>query len=145
MATNRATLLVMAGEGIGPEVVAEERRVAEWFIAERGLAAEIKTELYGIDAYRSHGRLLREEALPLMASADAILFGAAGGLAYTELPPEVRKGGSLLRIRKSLDLYANLRPVRGLAALAEASTLKPKVRDGVDLVLGPLADRPAAE
>ena len=135
MAGNRAHLLIMAGEGIGPEVVAEELRIAEWFRTERGLEAELATELYGIEAYRAHGRLLREEAIPLMAAADAVLFGAAGGLAYTELPPEVRKAGTLLRIRKSLDLYANLRPIKGLAALAEASTLKPEVRDGVDLVI----------
>ena len=70
-----------------------------------------------------------------MAAADAVLFGAAGGLGYTELPPEVRKSGTLLRIRKSLDLYANLRPIKGLAALAEASTLKAEVRAGVDLVI----------
>jgi 3-isopropylmalate dehydrogenase len=135
MTSNRANLLIMAGEGIGPEVVAEELRVAEWFMAERGLAAELTTEPYGIEAYSTHGRLLREEAIPLMRAADAVLFGAAGGLAYTALPPEVRKAGTLLRIRKSLDLYANLRPIRGLPALAEASTLKAEVRAGVDLVI----------
>ncbi len=135
MPANRATLLIMAGEGIGPEVLAQSRRVAEWLIAHRGLAADIEEELYGIAAYKAHGRLFREEALPRMRAADAILFGATGSLANAALPAEVLKSGSLLRIRKSLDLYANLRPVVGLAALAEASSLKPAVRQGVDFVI----------
>ncbi|MFI4988437.1 MAG: 3-isopropylmalate dehydrogenase [Alphaproteobacteria bacterium] len=135
MAANRATLLIMAGEGIGPEVTAEARRVAEWFVAHRGFELAFEEELFGMDAYRAYGRLLREEALPRMKAADAILFGATGSLGYAALPAAARRGGSLLHIRKSLDLYANLRPVTGLAALAEASSLKPAVRDGVDLVI----------
>ena len=135
MAGNRATLLIMAGDGIGPEVLAESRRIAEWFIRRRGLAAELTEELFGLAAYRKHGRLLGEDALPRMRSADAILFGATGGLSYAELPPEVGKSDSLLRIRKSLDLYANLRPIKALPALAEASTLKARAREGTDLVI----------
>ncbi len=135
MAGNSATLLIMAGDGIGPEVLAQSRRIAEWFIHRRGLLAEFAEELFGLSAYRKHGRLLSEDALPRMRAADAILFGATGGLSYAELPPEVGKSDSLLRIRKSLDLYANLRPIKALPALAEASTLKARAREGTDLVI----------
>ena len=69
MAGNRATLLIMAGDGIGPEVLAESRRIAEWFILRRGLAAELTEELFGLAAYRKHGRLLREDALARMRAA----------------------------------------------------------------------------
>ncbi len=101
MAANRATLLIMAGEGIGPEVLAQSRRAAEWLVAHRGLDVSIEEELYGIDAYKAYGRLLREEALPRMRAADAILFRATGSLTNAALPAEVRASGSLLGIRKS--------------------------------------------
>jgi 3-isopropylmalate dehydrogenase len=135
MPTNRGTLMILAGDGIGPEVMAEARRVAEWFIARRGLAARIEEEPYSAAAYHAYGTLLREAAIPRMKAADAVLFGATGSLALAHLPAEIRRAGSLSRIRRALDLHANLRPVTAHPALAEASTLKPAVREGADLVV----------
>src|SRR5581483_9819243 len=94
----------LGGDGIGPEVIREAHRVLDWFIRERALRLEIREELYGLDCYRRHGVLLRPEALAAMRAADAVLFGATGGLAYTELPPAIRKAGSLLAIRGARSL-----------------------------------------
>jgi 3-isopropylmalate dehydrogenase len=135
MAARQATVLIMGGDGVGPEVTAEARRVLEWFIAKRGLPAAIEEELYGIDAYRAHGHLLREAALPRMREVDAVLFGATGGLAYADLPPAIRKAGALLRIRREMGLYANLRPIFAFPALAGASSLKQEVRASADFVV----------
>ena len=135
MASTAATLVLLAGDGIGPEVTAQARRVLDWFAHRRGLALEIREEPYGLECYRRHGVLLREETLAAMRAADAVLFGATGGLGYADLPDQIRKAGSLLTIRKALGLYANLRPIFAIPALAEASSLKRRVLEGVDFVI----------
>jgi 3-isopropylmalate dehydrogenase len=132
---NRRTLLVMPGEGIGREVTAEATRVVEWFIARRGLAIDIATTPHGSAAYRSHGQVLPPESLARIRAADAILFGATGGPEYDAIPAAARKLGSLLHLRRELGLYANVRPVKAIPALADASTLKPEVVGGVDMVI----------
>jgi len=128
-------LLILAGDGIGPEILAEVRRVAEWFISERRLPIELREELYGISAWNAHGDLMRKETWDEIVAADAILFGATGSPKYDELPTEARKVDQLLRIRKELDLFCNLRPVRTLSALAASSTLRPGVITGCDMVI----------
>jgi 3-isopropylmalate dehydrogenase len=128
-------LLLLAGDGIGPEVMAQTRRVVACFVQRRGLRAEVREELFGIAAWQRHGTLMRDETWRAVLGSDAILFGAIGSPAYDTLPAEARREDQLLRMRKELDLFINLRPVRALPALAGASTLRPEVLEGTDLVL----------
>jgi 3-isopropylmalate dehydrogenase len=132
---NEKTLIVMPGEGIGIEVIEQVRRVVDWFDRRREVGFRVRDELFGMPAYEKHGVLLREEAVEEMRQADAVLFGATGSLLWDKLPPEIRKRGSLLRLRKELELFANLRPVKALPALMDASSLKERVLDRVDLVI----------
>jgi 3-isopropylmalate dehydrogenase len=132
---NRRTLLVMPGEGIGREVTAEATRVVEWFASKRGLAVDIATTPHGSEAYRTHGAVLPPESFARIKAADAILFGATGGPEYDAIPAAARRLGNLLHLRRELGLYANVRPVKAIPALADASTLKPEVIAGVDMVI----------
>src|SRR5689334_16147729 len=133
--TGAKQLVVLAGEGIGPEVIAEARRVLDWLIERLGLTIAAREALYGTEAFRRTGKILPDETMAALESADAILFGATGGPDYDALPAEARRAGNLLRIRRYLDLYANLRPIVALPALFEASSLKTRVLEGVDFVI----------
>ncbi len=135
MTSNRPVLAVLSGDGVGPEVTAEARRVIDWFGANRGLEIDVRDKPFGYPAYLEHGTLLPDDTLAEVKSADAVLFGAIGGVEYGDLPPEVRRSGGLLRIRRELDLYANLRPIKAIDAMADASPLKPEVMQGTDLVI----------
>ena len=130
-----ARLLILAGDGIGPEILAEVRRVAEWFIAKRQLAVELREELFGISAWKAHGELMRQQTWDEIAAADAILFGATGSPEYEKIPAAARKVDQLLRMRKELDLFCNLRPVRTLPALGASSSLRPEVIAGCDMMI----------
>jgi 3-isopropylmalate dehydrogenase len=130
-----ARVLILAGDGIGPEVLAQVRRVAEWFIAKRELKIDLREDLFGISAWKAHGSLMRDETWNEIVAADAILFGAIGSPEYDNIPAEARKVDQLLRMRKELDLFVNLRPVRTLAALAATSTLRADVIAGCDMVI----------
>jgi 3-isopropylmalate dehydrogenase len=133
--SNAKQVVVIEGEGIGPEVIGEARRVLDWFATRRRLGIETSDALYGVEAYRRTGKIVPDETQAALSSADAILFGATGGPAYDALPAEARRQGNLLRIRRSLDLYANLRPIVAIPAVNEASSLKSRVLDGVDFVI----------
>jgi 3-isopropylmalate dehydrogenase len=130
-----ARLLILAGDGIGSEILAEVRRVAEWFIAKRQLAIELREELYGISAWKAHGELMRKETWDEIVAADAILFGATGSPEYDKIPAEAGKVDQLLRMRNELDLFCNLRPVRTLSALGASSSLRPEVIAGCDMMI----------
>jgi 3-isopropylmalate dehydrogenase len=128
-------LLVLAGDGIGPEIMAQTRRVVDWFVQRHGLAVEVQEELFGISAWKAHGDLMPAATWDAVTTADAILFGAIGSPEYDTIPPAQRQPDQLLRMRRELDLFINLRPVKALPALASASTLRPEVLAGTDLVL----------
>jgi 3-isopropylmalate dehydrogenase len=128
-------VLILAGDGIGPEIMAQTRRVVEWFIAHRDVRMELNEELFGISAWKTHGSLMRDATWQAINDSDAILFGATGSPEYAKIPHEHNKFDQLLRIRKELDLFINLRPVRALPALAGASTLRPEVLAGTDMML----------
>jgi len=135
-AANQATrLLILAGDGIGPEILREVRRVVEWFRDARGLPIDLEEELFGIAAWNAHGSLMPEATWNAVTGADAILFGAIGSPDYEKIPAEARKVDQLLRMRKELDLFINYRPVSLTPGLADASTLRPEVVDGTDMVL----------
>jgi len=128
-------MLVLPGDGIGPEVVEQSVRVLEWFKAHRDLAYTKTEAEYGVPSYEKHGQVLTDETLAAILDADLILFGASGNDEIDFLPKEIRHRGSLLRIRKELGVFANLRPVKPFPALADASTLKAEVIESVDLII----------
>ncbi len=128
-------IVILGGDGIGPEVMSEVRRVILWFESERGIAFDLSEPSFGLDAWRRHGKLLPEATMREIMGADAVLFGARGGPGYEVIPPAEIKEGSLLRLRRTLDVFANLRPLFAIPALFPASSLKDRVLAGVDLVI----------
>jgi 3-isopropylmalate dehydrogenase len=135
MSGNMTRMAILPGDGIGPEVIGQARRVLDWFIEHRNLPVAVEQAEYGVGAYRATGEVLPEATRAAIARADLVLFGATGGTESDPIPPDKRRAGSLLRIRRSLALYANLRPIKALPALYEASSLKRRVLEGVDLVI----------
>jgi len=128
------TIAVLAGDGIGHEIVAEALKVLDVFRAE-GLQVETESAAVGGAGVDLCGDPLPEASLKLCRESDAILFGAIGGPQYDELPREQRPERGLLRLRKELDLFANLRPARVFPQLAAASTLRADVVAGLDILI----------
>ncbi len=132
---NTYRLLILPGDGIGPEVMGEVGRVAAWFRDKRHLPIELRQRHFGLASWQAYGSLMPDETWAEIEAAHAILFGAMDSLDQaTKIPPGERRKGSLLRLRKSLDTFANLRPIRAIPGLLDASTLKREVVEGVDLV-----------
>ena len=129
------TILILAGDGIGGEILPEVRRVVEWFGVHRGLEVNLREEHFGIPSWRAYGTLMRAETWEQILQADAILFGAIGAPEYDELPAEERRVDWLLEMRRTLDLYENVRPIRAYESLLESSSLRPEVIGGVDMVI----------
>ncbi|MBM3607598.1 MAG: 3-isopropylmalate dehydrogenase [Alphaproteobacteria bacterium] len=128
-------LLLLPGDGIGPEVMAEVEKVAG-FLGQTGVASfEIERGLVGGSAYDAHGQSISEAHMALAQAADAVIFGAVGGPKWDHVPYEVRPEAGLLRLRKDLELFANLRPAICYPALADASSLKPEVVEGLDILI----------
>jgi 3-isopropylmalate dehydrogenase len=123
MASNKK-LLVLPGDGIGPEAMGQVMRVVDWFDKRRGGAA--------IDV---HGTPLTDETMAEAMAADAVLLGAAGGPKWDNLPFEQKPERGLLRLRKEMDLFANLRPAICFEPLVDASSLKPEVVSGLDILI----------
>jgi len=128
-------ILLLPGDGIGPEVVAQAVRILDWFNQHRGAQFTTTTELIGGAAYEKHGNPLPAQTLEAAKKADAILLGAVGGPKWESLEYAVRPERGLLGIRKELGLFANLRPAICFDALADASTLKPEVVSGLDIMI----------
>ena len=128
-------LLILAGDGIGPEVMAEVARTIAWFSDRRGIDFDVTEDLIGGASYDALGTRLLEDTLKRARSADAILLGACGAPAYDNLDFSMKPERGLLRLRKELDLYANLRPAICFDALAEFSSLKPEVVSGLDIMI----------
>jgi 3-isopropylmalate dehydrogenase len=133
--TNMIKVAVVGGEGIGPEVTAQSRRILDWFAARRGVPMTLREAQYGVIPYLATGKVLPDDTVEAMDEADAILWGATGGPETKEVPPAARKAGSLLSLRSKYDLYANLRPIVASAALSQSAPLKAEVLDGVDFVI----------
>ena len=128
-------LLVLPGDGIGPEIVAEALKVLEYLTTEYGIALEIERGLVGGVAYDTLGHPLPEETLRVARDSDAILLGAVGGPKYDGLPRELRPERGLLGLRSELGLFSNLRPAILYPQLANASTLKSDVVSGLDIMI----------
>lgn len=128
-------IMMLAGDGIGPEVVDEVKRIVTW-MNKTGLADFVVEEgLIGGAAYDDNGDPLSDETLALAQAADAVLLGAVGGPAYDDLPYEKRPERGLLKIRKEMDLYANLRPAITFGPLADASSLKRELVEDLDIMI----------
>lgn len=127
-------VLILPGDGIGPEIVAQAKKVLNQLIAE-GLAVQISEAPLGGAAYDAYGAPYPEFTQTLAREADAILLGAVGGPQYDKLDRPLRPERGLLAIRKDLGLFANLRPAILYPELANASTLKPEVVSGLDILI----------
>jgi 3-isopropylmalate dehydrogenase len=127
-------IAVLPGDGVGPEVIAEALKVLDTLRRE-GLRLEVEQAPVGGAAYDAAGDPIPEATLALARKADAVLFGAVGGPRYDTLPREKRPEQAILRLRKELDLFANLRPACVFPELAAASTLRPEVVAGLDLLI----------
>ncbi|MBF0583105.1 MAG: 3-isopropylmalate dehydrogenase [Magnetococcales bacterium] len=131
----RKTILLLPGDGIGPEIVAEARKLLDWLTAQGHASFYMEEGLIGGAAYDQTGNPLPEETVIRARQADAVLLGAVGGPKWEPLPYEVRPERGLLGIRKVLDLYCNLRPAKVFPQLVDASTLKREVVDGTDIMV----------
>jgi 3-isopropylmalate dehydrogenase len=133
MVTHR--LLLLPGDGIGPEVMAEVKRLIDW-LNSKGIAKfETEQGLVGGSAYDAHKVSISEDTMAKARAADAIIFGAVGGPKWDSVPYEARPEAGLLRLRKDLGLFANLRPAVCYPALADASSLKREAVEGLDIMI----------
>jgi 3-isopropylmalate dehydrogenase len=128
-------LLLLAGDGIGPEVMAEVKRLLG-FYAERGIADfHIEEGLVGGASYDAHKAAITDDTMAAAHGADAIIFGAVGGPKWDKVRYEARPEAGLLRLRKDLGLFANIRPAIVYPALADSSSLKRNVVEGLDIII----------
>ncbi len=129
------SLLILAGDGIGPEVMAEVKKIIAWYGDKRALKFDVSEDLVGGCAYDVHGKPLADETMAKAQEVDAVLLGAVGGPQYDNLDFSVKPERGLLRLRKEMDLYANLRPAQCFDALADFSSLKKDVVAGLDIMI----------
>lgn len=129
------SLLILAGDGIGPEVMAEVKRIIAWFGAKRGVTFDVSEDLVGGCAYDAHGTPLHDDTMAKAQAVDAVLLGAVGGPKYDALDFSVKPERGLLRLRKEMDLFANLRPAQCFDALADFSSLKKEIVAGLDIMI----------
>ncbi|MEO6341206.1 MAG: 3-isopropylmalate dehydrogenase [Caulobacteraceae bacterium] len=129
------TLLLLPGDGIGPEVTAQVKRVADWLSANAGLDLAIDERMIGGASFDAHGTPLTDEAEATALKSDAVLLGAVGGPKWASAPRDKRPEMGLLRLRKSMDVFANLRPALCFDALADASSLKRELVAGLDIMI----------
>ncbi|MEZ5882351.1 MAG: 3-isopropylmalate dehydrogenase [Paracoccaceae bacterium] len=129
------SILILAGDGIGPEVMAEVKKIIGWFGEKRDIAFDVSEDLVGGSAYDAHGTPLTDETMARAQAADAVLLGAVGGPKYDNLDFSVKPERGLLRLRKEMDLFANLRPAQCFDALADFSSLKKDVVAGLDIMI----------
>ena len=133
MATRK--LLLLPGDGIGPEALGEVRKFIAFMNEAHSAGFEIEEGLVGGAAYDSHGQSISDPHMDLAMDADAVLFGAVGGPKWDGVPYDVRPEAGLLRLRKDMKLFANLRPAICYPALASASSLRQDVVEGLDILI----------
>src|ERR1700761_3283658 len=128
-------VLILSVDGIGPEVMREVRRVIDWMDRRRMVSFDLSDDLVGGASIDARGTPITDETMEKAKDADAILFGSVGGPKWDGLGFQLRPELAILRLRKELDLFANLRPAVVLDPLVDASTLKPDVIRGLDLMI----------
>jgi 3-isopropylmalate dehydrogenase len=133
MATHK--LLLLPGDGIGPEVMAEVKKLVAWMNSHGMGTFETEEGLVGGSCYDAHQVSITDATMARAHAADAIIFGSVGGPKWDKVPYDVRPEAGLLRLRKDLALYANLRPAVTYPALADASALKRELVEGLDIII----------
>ena len=134
MSSNRKVLM-LPGDGIGPEVMNETKKVIEWFDKRLEVGFDLEEDLVGGASYDVHKVPVTDEVMDKAMNADGVLFGAVGGPDYDNLPFSEKPERGLLRLRKDLGLFANLRPAIVFDALADASSLKKDIVSGLDILI----------
>lgn len=129
------SLFLLPGDGIGPEAMAEVRKLINYMNGHENTGFTITEGLVGGAAYDAHGAAISDADMEKAMAADAVLFGAVGGPKWDAVPYEVRPEAGLLRLRKDMALFANLRPAICYPALAESSSLKQEVVEGLDILI----------
>ena len=129
------SLLILPGDGIGPEVMDEVCRIIDWFESKRNIKFNKMFDLIGGAAYEKYGLPLADKTLEKANEVDAILLGAVGGPKYDGLDFSLKPERGLLKLRKELDLYSNLRPAQCFDALSDYSSLKPEIVSGLDVMI----------
>ena len=127
----KQTLLLLPGDGIGPEVIAEVRRLVDVLVPD----LHLETGLVGGASFDAHGTPLTDDTLEQARKSDAVLLGAVGGPKWTGAARDKRPEAGLLALRKGLDVFANLRPAFCFPALVSASSLKPEFIEGLDIMI----------
>jgi 3-isopropylmalate dehydrogenase len=131
----RHKLLLIPGDGIGPEVMGEVKKLIAWINKNGQTGFETEEALAGGACYDAHRVSITDETVARAKNADAIIFGSVGGPKWDKVPYEVRPEAGLLRLRKDLGLFANIRPALCYPALADSSSLKRDVVDGLDIII----------
>ncbi len=133
--SNTKNILMLPGDGIGPEVMGEVSRIIDWMNANMDAGFVVEEGLVGGACYDAHGCAVKDETIVKAQAMDAVLLGAVGGPKWDNVAREHRPEAGLLRLRKDLDLFANLRPAIVFDALIDASSLKPEVVRGLDILI----------
>ncbi len=128
-------ILLLSGDGIGPEAMAEVEKIINWMNAGLGAGFEIERGLVGGCAYDTHGAAISDEDMHRALQADAVMLGAVGGPKWDDVPYEARPEAGLLRLRKDMELFANLRPAICYPALADSSSLRREIVEGLDILI----------
>ncbi len=134
MASNKS-LLILPGDGIGPEAMTEVRRIVDWMETNRAVKFDLDEDLVGGASIDKHGVPITDEVVKKAQNVDAVLLGAVGGPKWDDLDFSIKPERGLLRLRKDLELYANLRPAICFDALVDASSLKPELVSGLDIMI----------
>lgn len=133
--TKNYTLTILPGDGIGPEVMAEVRKVIAWLEESQELSFTLHEDDIGGAAYERYGLPLDDETLAKCQASDAVIMGSVGGPQWDNVDYDKRPEAGLLRLRKEMGLFANLRPALVFDALIDASTLKPEIVKGLDILI----------
>ncbi len=128
-------ILLLPGDGIGPEVVSEVKKIINWFNSKRSLDFETDEDLVGGVAYDKHGTPITDEVFYKALESEAVILGAVGGPKWDNLDFSKKPERALLKLRKELKLFANLRPAICFSQLVEASSLKPEIVSGLDIMI----------
>jgi len=128
-------ILLLPGDGIGPEVMQEVKKIIEWFNINRSLDFEIDQDLVGGSSYDKHGTPITDEVFYKAVESEAVILGAVGGPKWDNLDFSKKPERALLKLRKELKLFANLRPAICFKQLVNASSLKPEIVSGLDIMI----------
>ena len=135
MSSNNKKILLLPGDGIGPEVVRETKKVINWFNKKKSLDFKIDEDLIGGISIDKHKTPITDEVFYKAIESDAIIFGACGGPKYDNLEFSKKPERGLMKLRKELKLFANLRPAICFNELVESSSLKPEIVSGLDILI----------